>query len=114
MGNSPDIKERQRLPSPAATPQALTWHQGDLWFGSRDLRRVYRMDHGNWKVLEEVAAPGIPWAATSARDALWFTLGEGEEDDRYLWRYMVGKGFSKKERIACPELTGSYLSYDGE
>jgi hypothetical protein len=102
------------LPSPAPTPQALTWHQGDLWFGSRDLRRVYRMDRDNWKVLEEMEAPGIPWAAVSAGEALWFTLGEGTEDDRYLWRYAVGKGFSETERIACPELTGSYLSYDGE
>ena len=114
MGNLPGIKERQRLPSPAPTPQALTWHQGDLWFGSRDLRRVYRMDRDNWKVLEEMEAPGIPWAAVSAGDTLWFTLGEGAEDDRYLWRYAVGKGFSETERIACPELTGSYLSYDGE
>ena len=114
MGNLPGIKERQRLPSPAPTPQALTWHQGDLWFGSRDLRRVYRMDRDNWKVLEEMEAPGIPWAAVSAGEALWFTLGEGTEDDRYLWRYAVGKGFSETERTACPELTGSYLSYDGE
>ena len=30
-----------------------------------------------------------------------------------LWRYEVGKGFSETGRIACPDLTGSYLSYDG-
>src|SRR2546423_7933640 len=107
------ITEIERLLSPAVTPQALTWHHGKLWFGSRDLRRVYRMDRNNWKVVEEMEAPGIPWAAVSAGDALWFTLGEGTEDDRYLWRYIVGKGFCEMERIACPELTGSYLSYDG-
>jgi hypothetical protein len=72
------------------------------------------MDRKNWKVIEEIEAPGIPWAAVSVGDALWFTLGEGAEDDRYLWRYAVGKGFSETERIACPELTGSYLGYDGE
>ncbi|HEX8076368.1 MAG TPA: hypothetical protein VF511_01025, partial [Chthoniobacterales bacterium] len=32
----------------------------------------------------------------------------------YIRRFVVGKGFSASERIACPELTGSYLSYDGE
>lgn len=72
------------------------------------------MDRQDWKVAEEVEAPGTPWAAVSIGDALWFTLGEGEEDDRYLWRYVAGKGFSETDRIPCPELTGSYLSYDGE
>src|SRR2546421_573863 len=108
------IIEKDRLPSPAPTPQALTWHGNDLWMGSRDLRRVYRLRKPDWKVTEEMEAPGIPWAAVSAGNALWFTLGEGAEDDRYLWRFLVEGGFSQTERIACPELTGSYLSYDGE
>ena len=72
------------------------------------------MDRENWKVAEEREAPGTPWAAVSTGDALWFTLGEGEEDDRYLWRYVTGKGFSETDRIPCPDFTGSYLSYDGE
>jgi hypothetical protein len=107
------IKEIQRLPSPAVTPQALTWHKGELWMGSRDLRRIYRLEAGTFAVLEEIEAPGIPWAAVSAGDSLWFTIGEGADDDRYLRRYENGKGFSEKG-IACPDFTGSYLSYDGE
>ena len=108
------MTERDRLVSPAPTPQALTWHGKELWMGSRDLRRVYRMERESWTVTEEREAPGIPWAAVSAGDALWFTLGEGPDDDRYLRRYHVGRGFSETERIACPDLTGSYLSYDGK
>jgi hypothetical protein len=114
MRDLPVITELERLPSPATTPQALSWHGNELWFGSRDLRRIYRMDRKKWKVIEEEEAPGIPWAAVSAGDSLWFTLGEGDEDDRYLWRYAAGRGFSETDRIACPELTGSYLSFDGE
>src|SRR3954453_17924182 len=110
----PLILERDRVQSPAPAPQALAWHQGELWMGSRDLSRIYRMEKKRWRVLEEFDAPGIPWAAVSAGDALWFTLGEGTEDDRYLWRYVVGRGFLQQERIACPEFTGSYLSYDGD
>jgi hypothetical protein len=72
------------------------------------------MDHKTWEILEEMKAPGIPWAAVSAGDALWFTLGEGADDDRYLRHYVSGKGFSESDRIACPDFTGSYLSYDGE
>jgi hypothetical protein len=107
------IRELERLVSPAPTPQALAWHQGELWFGSRDLRRVYRMDREKWQVAEEFEAPGTPWAAVSAGDTLWFTLGEGTDDDRYLRRFVRGQGFTN-DRIPCPELTGSYLSYDGE
>jgi hypothetical protein len=117
MGNVqtlPAISERRRLPSLAATPQALAWQGGKLWMGSRDLRRIYGIDVKTWTVFEETEAPGIPWAAVSTGKDLWFTIGEGPEDDRYLRRYLPGKGFSETERIACPELTGSYLSYDGE
>jgi hypothetical protein len=110
----PAIDELRRLPAPAVTPQALTWHSGVLWVGSRDLRRIYEMDVETWTVLEELEAPGIPWAAVSAGDALHFTLGEGAEDDRYLRRFVPGSGFSTADRVACPEFTGSYLSYDGE
>jgi hypothetical protein len=82
--------------------------------GSRDLRRIYGIDVKTWTVFEETEAPGIPWAVVSTGKDLWFTIGEGPEDDRYLRRYLPGKGFSETERIACPEFTGSYLSYDSE
>ena len=108
------IIEQQRRAAPTTTPQALAWHDGALWMGSRDLRRIYVLDPVNWIVREEFEAPGIPWAAVSAGGALWFTLGEGDDDDRYLRRFVPGRGFSERERIACPEFTGSYLSYDGE
>ncbi len=104
----------ERRPSPAKTPQALAWHDGLLWMGSRDLRRVYAIDAATWTVREEMEAPGIPWAAVSDRKSLWFTLGEGPDDDRYLRRFVPSRGFRESERIACPEFTGSYLSYDGE
>ena len=108
------IREIKRIESPAVTPQALTWHKGELWMGSRDLRKIYRLEARTLRVIEEIDAPGIPWAAVSAGDALWFTLGEGADDDRYLRRFENGKRFSEKERTACPDFTGSYLSYDGE
>ena len=82
--------------------------------GSRDLRRIYAIDVKAWTVLEEMEAPGIPWAAVSTGDALRFTIGEDPDDDRYLRRYVPKTGFSKTDRIACPEFTGSYLSYDGD
>lgn len=109
------ISEQHRLKSPAVTPQALAWHEGKLWMGSRDLRRIYAIDPERWSVLEERDAPGIPWAAVAAAgEGIMFTIGEGDADDRYLRRYVPGQGFSELPPIACPELTGSYLSYDGK
>jgi len=57
----PLISEQRRLPSPATTPQALTWDRNAklLWMGSRDLRRIYAIDAKEWTVVEEREAPGI-------------------------------------------------------
>jgi hypothetical protein len=81
--------------------------------GSRDLRRIYAIELKSWTVKEETDAPGIPWAAVSTGNTLWFTIGEGSDDNRYIRRFVPGRGFSERDRSACPEFTGSYLSYDG-
>ena len=108
----PAIDERRRLTSPAITPQALAAGRGMLWMGSRDLRRIYQIDPTSWSVLQETEAPGIPWAAVWTGDIVRFTLGEGPEDDRYLRSLDPARGF-REDRIPCPDLTGSYLSFDG-
>jgi len=110
----PTIIERGRFPSPAVTPQALAWDGGKLWMGSRDQRRIYAIDPKEWRVLEEKEPPGIPWAAVATNGTLCFTIGEGPDDDRYIRRFAPDIGFSDQDRIACPEFTGSYLSYDSE
>jgi len=109
----PSICERERSRSPAITPQALTWHSNILWMGSRDLRRIYGINAKTWTVVKEMEAPGIPWAAVATNGVLRFTLGEGTDDDRYLRTCDPASGFGE-DRIACPEFTGSYLSFDGE
>ena len=45
------IKEQRRLASPAITPQALTWDDKYLWMGSRNLRRIYKIDIDRWKIV---------------------------------------------------------------
>jgi hypothetical protein len=110
----PTIIERGRFPSPAPAPQALAWDGNKLWMGSRDLRRIYVIDPKKWEVLAEKEPPGIPWAAVATNGTLRFTIGEGPNDDRYIRRFVPDVGFSEADKIACPEFTGSYLSYDGE
>jgi outer membrane protein assembly factor BamB len=108
------VIEKRRFTSPATTPQALAWDERNktLWMGSRDLRRIYVIDPEDGTVLEQREAPGIPWAAVVLNGELRFTIGEGADDDRYIYRYTAEDGFSKL--FACPELTGSYLSFDGK
>ena len=108
------VIEKHRLASPATTPQALAWdgRNKKLWMGSRDLRRVYAIDPEKGTVLKQQEAPGIPWAAVALNGELRFTIGEGADDDRYIYRYTPEAGFSKM--FACPEFTGSYLSFDGK
>jgi len=110
------IIEQKRFSSPALTPQALAWKGNSklLWMGSRDLRRVYAIDPTKWVVVEETDAPGIPWAAVATNGTLQFTIGEGPNDDRYIRQFIPRSGFPDTDRVACPEFTGSYLSYDGE
>jgi len=110
----PTIIERGRYPSPAPAPQALAWQGDKLWMGSRDLRRIYVIGPKKWEVLQEKDPPGIPWAAVATNGTLRFTIGEGPNDDRYIRRFAPETGFSEQDKIACPEFTGSYLSYDSE
>ena len=108
------VIEEGRLSSPAARPQALAWDSQSrkLWMGSRDLRRIYAIDPENGTVFKQQEAPGIPWAAVVVNGEVRFTIGEDPDDDRYIYRYTPEGGFSKM--FACPEFTGSYLSFDGK
>jgi hypothetical protein len=119
----PTIKERKRFPSPAVTPQALAWDGQRLWMSSRDLGTLYKIDPPSaaaatsgaagidiLKIVDEIDPPGVVWAAVATNGAMHFTIGKGLNDDRYVYRYSADFGFSKL--FACPELTGSYLSFD--
>ena len=104
------IVEEQRLKAPTITPQALTWDGRALWLSSRDLGTLQKIDVERWLATEELDPPGIVWAAVATNGAIHLTIGKGLNDDRYIYRYDSTNGFKKV--FACPEFTGSYLSYD--
>ena len=108
----PTIDTQRRMSSPTITPQALAWDGKHLWMSSRDLGTLYKIDIDTWKVVEEIDPPGVVWAATLTNDGWRFTIGKGLNDDRYIYRYVPNEGFTKL--FACPDLTGSYLGFDGE
>ncbi len=106
------MREVKKRPSPFVTPQALACTGNDLWVSSRDLGLLYRLDAADLSIREEVKPRGVVWAAAFGRAGLYCTIGEGKDDDRYVYTYTEGEGFTK--RFACPDLTGSYLSFDGD
>jgi len=107
----PIIKERKRVRSPAVTPQALAWDGKQMWMSSRDLGFLYKIDIEQSKILDEVDPPGVVWAAVFTNDGWRLTIGKGLNDDRYVYRYDGNGRFEKL--FACPDLTGSYVSFDG-
>jgi hypothetical protein len=108
-----EITEQKRFQSPIVTPQALAWDGRQLWLSSRDLGTLYKIDIDTWKVVEEIDPPGVVWAGVSlGHSEMRFTIGKGLNDDRYVYRYTPDKGFTKL--FACPDFTGSYVSFDGE
>jgi hypothetical protein len=114
--SSNDISEiigQNKFRSPVVTPQALTWDGKQLWLSSRDLGTLHKIDSETWKIVEEIDPPGVVWAGVSLGDGeMCFTIGKGLNDDRYVYRYASDTGFNKL--FACPDFTGSYLSFDGD
>jgi hypothetical protein len=51
---------------------------------------------------------------TFVGDEMRVVIGHGDKDfDRYIYRFIPGNGF-KNDRLACPDLTGSHVAFDGD
>lgn len=108
-----DISELSRLASPAPKPQSLAWDGAHLWMGSRDTKRIYRLEIATWTVGWDVAAPGTPWGMTAVGSELRVLCGETTEDFRILRRCLPGRGFDLDYRVPCPDDSGSQLGWNG-
>ena len=114
METTHTIKELLRLPSPAPLPLGLAADGNTLWMASRETQRLYAIDVAKWTVRDEAQAPGGVHGLTLVGDELRAVIGLGEkEPDRYIYRFIPGHGF-KNDRLACPDLTGNHLAFDGD
>jgi sugar lactone lactonase YvrE len=107
------VKELERHRSPGSRPSPLAILGKTLWSGSWDTDHLYAIDPQSWRVVEEVAAPGKPYGLTVVDDELRVVVSIGEDDDRYLYRFVPGQGFDAESKTACPDFTGSHLASDG-
>jgi hypothetical protein len=108
-----DIREIQRLKSPASKPQSLAWDGSTLWMGSKETKRIYAIDPVAWTVGWEVAALGTPWGMTVVGKELRVLCGETANDNRIVRRCIPRQGFDVTFSLPCPDDTGSHLSFDG-
>ena len=106
-------QELIRRPSPAPRPHPIAHLHGFLWIGSWETDRIYELDPESWSVRNEIEAPGKPYGITAEGDKLLVVIGEGSEDDRYLYRLDTKNGFDLDSKEPCPDLTGSYVASDG-
>jgi hypothetical protein len=74
---------------------------------------VYAIDPAEWKVTEEIEAPGIPWAAVSTNGSIRFTIGEGVNDDRYI-RWFVPKPASRTRNESLARSLPGHISVTTE
>ena len=109
-----ELDEIVRIPSPCPQAQSLA-HDGEhLWLGSWETSRVYGIFPSQGRVFEERQAPGRPVGSVCVGDELRFVCSEnGEDDTRFIRRFVPGHGFKSKDAIPCPDDTGSFLAYDG-
>ncbi|MGC2131089.1 MAG: hypothetical protein WA629_13465 [Candidatus Aquilonibacter sp.] len=115
MEQATTVEEVLRMPSPAPVPQALACAGGNLWMGSWETQRIYGIDRAHFTVFEERPAPGKPVSLVAVGEELRGVLSEGGEDDhRFIRRYIPGHGFKDRDKLACPDDTGSFLAYDGD
>src|SRR5579864_6453218 len=103
-----EIVEKLRLPSPAPKPLGLAFDGTSLWMASRETYRLYAIDPATWTVRDEAKAPGSPFGMAVVGDEFRVVIGLGENDDRYIYRFVPGHGF-KDDRLECPQLTGAHL-----
>jgi hypothetical protein len=83
--------------------------------GSLETKRLYGVDKRQARVFEEFPAPGRPIGMCVVGDELRVVCSEnGKEDNRFIRRYVPGHGFKEKDKVACPDDTGSFVAYDGD
>ncbi len=111
----PNVDELLRIPAPAPGVLGLAADGTNLWIGSIELGRIYGFDTEHGTVFEENAIPGRPIGMCVTGDALRVVTSEnGDDDNRFIRRYVMGKGMKEHERFPCPDDTGSFLAYDGD
>ncbi|MBV8116540.1 MAG: hypothetical protein JOZ01_01105 [Candidatus Eremiobacteraeota bacterium] len=108
-----DVTVLSRHASPGGRPQPLAFLNGTLWAGAWETDALYAIDPQTWKVREQVAAPGRPYGLATLQNELRVVVSLGEDDDRYLVRFIPGRGFDDASKMPCPEFTGSHLASDG-
>jgi len=105
-----DIQERDRHPAPGPRNIGIAAHEDRIWVGSVEEARIFEMNRANWANHSSADVPGEPIGMTANGEELLVVVGQGDDDDRYIYRFVPTRGFFDKR--PCPEFTGSHLAVD--
>jgi hypothetical protein len=105
-----NVIETKRGAAPAGRPMPIIFHEQQIWVGCWDTKELIALDPATFAVRERVALPGKPFGMTVFGGSLRIVIGMGEEDDRYIFSYVPGKGMDESAKLACPQMTGSHLA----
>ncbi len=107
-----NVTEHSRRASPPAalnrspsTEKPYGWGRGIPIASTRSIRKPGR--------YRTKSRPGKPFGITVMGAEMRVVVSIGEDDDRYLFRFVPGKGFDESSKTACPDLTGSHFASDG-
>ncbi|HET9029225.1 MAG TPA: hypothetical protein VFN49_03540 [Candidatus Aquilonibacter sp.] len=106
------IAELDRLVSFSPQPHAVAVDGDTMYVSSRATRAIDVIDRVQWKKIDELAPPGMPWGMTFAGGELVMTCGETDDDLRRIRRYAPSRGFIDGY-LDCPDDTGSHLASFG-
>ena len=106
------IVEIDRLVSASPEPHGVAVRGKDVWISSRATRRIDVMQREGWNKIGEIETPGMPWGMSFGGGAVLMTCGRGEDDNRFVHRFIPGEGFDTRV-IPCPDDAGSHLALYG-
>jgi hypothetical protein len=106
------IVEIDRLVSASPEPHGVAVRGKDVWISSRATRKIDVMQREGWNKIDEIATPGMPWGMSFGGGAIVMTCGQGDDDNRFVHRFVPGEGFDGRT-IACPDDAGSHLALYG-
>ncbi|MBV8488978.1 MAG: hypothetical protein JO199_00510 [Candidatus Eremiobacteraeota bacterium] len=107
------IVELDRLVAISPEPHSIATDGETMWIASRATRKIDVVDPERWTKTGEIVPPGMPWGMTYADGEVVMTCGEPPDDNRFVRRYALEKGFISSP-LPCPEDSGSHLAvYQG-
>ena len=97
-----EITVHEKFSAPGPRCQPLAFDGTSLWTGSWETNKIYELDPKSGATRSEFDAPGPPFGLATFNGELRAVISHGEDEDRYLYRFVPGEGFDLASKTASP------------